>query len=188
MGAEIVNLYDPEGKVIWPGVSKVEEFAWEDLGDITSSQAALGAGAMDDASVEALTAAKRVIWTPEKRPIALDFRFEMDGSANDTSVIQLYARADRVDSSGNVQVDEYTRVATLTLTQGTQEGNTASTFFADNIAEAAFSWGSASRAIQVSGGDNHIARWRINKHGEKKFCFIASTLSVTTIHVWGRRL
>lgn len=185
---EPVNLVDPEGKFFWVGVSKVEEFAWEDLGDITVAQAALGAGAMDDASVEALTSTKTVIWTPEKRPIALDFRFEMDGSENDTSVIEVYSRADRVDSSGDIQVDEYTRVATLTLTQGTQVGNTASTFFADSIAESAFSWGSASRAIQVSGGDNHIARWRINKHGERKFCFIASTLSVTTIHVWGRRL
>lgn len=187
MGQQVSQL-DPEGKNIWPGISKVEEFPWEDLGDITSAQSALAAGAMDDASVEALAATKKVIWTPKKRPVAMDFRFEMDGSANDTSVLEAYARADRVDSSGDVQVDEYTRVATLTITQGTQVGNTASTFFADDIAETNFAWGSASRAIQVSSGDNHIARWRINKHGEKKFLFICSTLGVTTIHVWGRRL
>ena len=185
---EPVNVYDPEGKHVWSGVSKVEEFGWEDLGDITSAQAALGAGAMDDASVEALAAAKRVIWTPEKRSVALEFRFEMDGSANDTSVVECYARSNRVDSSGDTQVDEYTRFDTLTITQGTQEGNTASTFFADLIAEANTAWVSDTRLVQVASGDNHIARLLINKHGYVKFCFIVSTLGVTTIHVWGKRL
>lgn len=183
---EIVNQRDPEGKIIWPGMSNVEEYPWEDLGDITTAQTALAADGMDDASVVALAAAKTVIWVPEKRPVSLEFRFEMDGSEDDTSVLDLYARAKKISSAGVVSADRYTRVATLTLTQGTQDGDTA--HFADRAAISNEMWLSALREVITGTGDDHIVRILLNKHGYTNFLFIATTLSVTTIHIWGRRL
>lgn len=184
--SEIVSIKDPEGKIIWPGESHVEEYPWEDLGDITVAESALAADKMDDASVLALTATKTVIWTPEKAKVALEFRFEMDGSENDTSVLDLYARCNKISSAGVVSADRYTRVSTLTLTQGTQDGDTA--HFADSIVESNKAWLSAPSVVMPSSADNHIARYLINKHGYTKWLFIATTLGVTTIHVWGRRL
>lgn len=184
--SEIVNIADVEGKIIWPGESHVEEYAWEDLGDITTAENALAADGMDDVSVVALASAKTVIWTPQKRKVALEFRFEMDGSENDTSVLDLYARGNKISSAGVVSADRYTRVATLSLIQGTQDGDTA--HFADSIVESNGAWLSSRTTVMPSSADNHIARYLINKHGYTKWLFIATTLGVTTIHVWGRRL
>jgi hypothetical protein len=185
----LVNQRDPEGKIIWPGESHTEEYAWEDLGDITVQQAALAGNARDYASVTELAAANRVLWTPQKRKVSLEFRFEMDGAENATSIIACYGHCPRIDSSGDEQNDEFTIICSLTLTQGTQEGNTASTYFADTLAEGTDkAWLSSTTLIQKDGGDNQCARWLINKHGYRDFIFIATTLSVNTIHVWGRRL
>jgi len=183
---ERVQIYDPTGGLIYPGQSHVAEYPWEDLGDITTAQAALGADEMDDASVVALAAAKKVIWVPKRKPVAQEFRFEMDGSENDTSVLDLYARCNKISSAGVESADRYTRVSTLTLTQGTQDGDDA--HFADSIVESNKAWLSAPTAVMPSSADNHIARYLINKHGYTNFLFIATTLGVTTIHVWGRRL
>lgn len=185
---EVINQRDPDGKVIWPGESHVEEYAWEDLGDITVSEGALAADKMDDASVVALTSTKTVIWVPKKRKVALEFRFEMDGSVNTTSVLDLYARANKISSAGVISADHYTRVATLTIYQGTQEGDTTSTYFADRAAITNEAWLSALVEAIYSTGDDHIVRILLNKHGYTNFLFIATTLSVTTIHIWGRRL
>ena len=188
---EPVNQQDPEGKYIWPGESHVEEYAWEDLGDITVQQAALGVGALDYASVQALAVANRVFWKPQKRKVALEFRFEMDGSEDDTSVLALYGHSPRIDSSGDVQNDEYVHIIDLTIAQGTQQGNTASTFFANIVTETSASkaWLTATTMVKPSTElDNFMARWLLNKHGYRDFAWIATTRSVTTIHIWGRRL
>lgn len=187
----ITNPRDPEGKIIWPGESHVEEYAWEDLGDLTVQQAAFASANLDYATVYAVVAANRALWTPRKRKVALEFRFEMDGSENNTSVLKAYGHCPRIDSNGDEQNDEFVHIADLTITQGTQNGNTASTFFANVIAETSTSlaWLSTTSVIKPSTEiDDFVARWLINKHGYKDFVFIATTLGVTTIHIWGRRL
>lgn len=182
----IVNQRDPDGKIIWPGESHVEEYPWEHLGEITDNEDALGADEMDDASVEDFNGAKTVIWVPKKCKVALEFRFEMNGSPDDTSVLDCYVRCNKISSAGVISADHYTRVVTLSLIQGTQDGD--NDHFADSIIESNKAWLSGTTVVMPSSEDDHIARWLLNKHGYTNILFIATTLGVGEINVWGRRL
>ncbi len=38
--SEIVNLFDPEGVIVWPGAVHVKQYPWENVGSMTVAEAA----------------------------------------------------------------------------------------------------------------------------------------------------
>jgi len=167
---------DNEVTCVNPSEDYVQQYAWREAGQITSAQAALAVDARDHASVEALAAAKKVLFKPEHGSVALEFRFRSDGSENDANTIQVYAAA------GD---DHYTRIAQLVATQGQQDASEG--HFADSIVETLDNWLTDTKVVQPSSVDNHIARYILNTHGYDRFLFIVSTLATTTVYVDVRR-
>jgi len=140
---------------------------WVEAGSITSAEAALAVDERDNASVEAFATAKTIIYKRRTNKVWAEARFRLDGSENDTSVLQVYA------ASG---VDHYKFMGQLTITQGQQDST--SEHFADTIAPAnedtffeAAEWDAA----------NGIATYAWKMKGYDRFLIIVSTLGVTTV-------
>lgn len=143
--------------------SITNQIGWTELGNITVIQAALGVGARTISDVEGLATTKTVIWTV---PSKINFgyvRFRTDADA-DAWVVEMY---------GVRKDDEYLdRIATLTLTGGTQEAGAA--FFVDTI--VATNENSEKALAEVHSADNFIARYGGDFSGWDKLIFIASTI------------
>ena len=88
-------------------------------------------GERDNAAVEALADAKKVVIKLPNGIVSIEFRFRFDGSAGDQHVLQMSAAAG---------VDHYRFVAQLTLDQGTQVHTTDSIYFIDTVVPANESW------------------------------------------------
>ena len=142
----------------------VSQYPWVTAGTITTAQTALGTDKSAD-TVDALASGKTVIISPSLDSVAFDMRFKTTGgSENDTDTVNLYAmRGD----------DHYTRILTMTLTQGTQTDGTNT--FIDTITGASEKW--ADEIEVVSDGANGIAHLELNTHGYSKFLVIATTLN-----------
>lgn len=144
---------------------------------ITSEQSLLGATALDDASVVALAATKKVIIEPPTGWVAMELRFFGDIAAaeNTDDVVQLYAEAG---------ADHYRHFAQLTIIIGTQDYGTLYHFH-DDITPANEEWLTA--AAEVSPANNTFGSYTFNIHAHSKFLVIASDLDCTTIGVEYRR-
>lgn len=129
----------------------------------------------DNASVEALAAAKKVLIKPQNGTVSLELRFRSDGSANDDSIVQLFAAAGK---------DHYVNMAQLTVTQGTQI-DTGSIYFCDGITPANEIWITA--ASELTGTANDIGRYVFNTHGYDRFWIICNDLDTATLYVDWRR-
>jgi len=164
-----IHIYDRYGNWRFPGIYSQEQTPWDEQGSISSQQAALAVDARDHASVEALVDAKKVIISPDDGTTGLEIRFRGDGGDETQNVIQLYAEAGE---------DYYTKIATLTLTEGLQEAATGK--FIQNISESNGNWMSPRLSLNVA---DHIARYYILTHGYSKFLMIASTLNASNIYV-----
>jgi len=137
--------------------------------DATDYDGTLG---MADATVEALAAAKKVKITPFNGTPAIALRFKSDGSANDDSIIQLYA------ANG---VDHYQHMAQLTVTQGTQLYSTG-IYFCDKITPANEEWYSTVTELDGT-GINFIGGYVFNTHGCDRFLILCNDLDTTTLYV-----
>lgn len=141
--------------------------------------------ARDDASVEALAAAKKVIIKPPNGVVALELRFRFNGGAADQHVVQLFAAAG---------VDFYNLVATLTLDQGTQQHTSGAAgtgiWFIDTIVPSNEKWLTAQ--TELTDTSNHIGGYTMNMHGYDRLWAVASTLdtanSGTTLYVDWKQL
>jgi hypothetical protein len=144
---------------------------WRAGGEITVQQALLGAAALTHAAVEALADANKVLIEIPQGWLAGEFRFYSDSADNIGDIVEIYAA-----STSDSKPDHYRHVATLTLTNGTQEKD--SNTFIDTIS-AVSQWLTNKGA--VSPADNTFASYAMNFHGHSHILAIASTLNSTTL-------
>jgi len=179
MAAEVFIL-DPWKNVIFPGERHTRQYGWVNVGSITAvvaaGQAPIDVDKRADADVEALAAAKKALFLATNGTVAIEIRLRADGANNDAYEIQLYAEAG---------TDHYTKIADLTCTQGTQDGDAAEHFI-DTISEANKDWLTTPRVVDAQA--EHIARYVLNVHGYTKFLFVCTDLkSATNIYIDARR-
>lgn len=127
----------------------------------------------DDSLIEAVSSTKRVIIKPENGTVALLFRLRVNGTENDSNVLQILA------ASG---VDYYTKTAQLTTTAGGQLDSNGY-FFIDTIEEANNDWITDTAIIQPSTPDDDIAMYVLNTHGFDRFAFFATTRNSTGLYI-----
>lgn len=145
---------------------------WSNIGSITSEEAALGVDERDATTAEGLAAAKIVKIQPAGNVSAMLLRFRADGAADLNSVLELYA------SRGD---DYYTRIATLTITTGTQDTGTSTIHFIDEIVatnEQALFDGEEGTTLS-----EYIGMYYLRTFGFDRFLLIASDLDSTAVYV-----
>lgn len=141
--------------------------------------------ARDNASVEDLAAAKKVIIKPPTGVVAVEFRFRFNGIAGDQHVLQKFLAA------GD---DYYDLVDVLTIDQGTQQHTAGAAGtgikFCDTISSAGEKW--LTVTTQLSSTTNNIGRDTQNMHGYDRIWFVASTLDTenagTTLYIDWKQL
>jgi hypothetical protein len=148
---------------------------WVAAGSITSEQAALAVTGRDTATADALAAAK-IVKITNKSPgaYAFLFRFRADGAENLDSVLELYAARG---------TDHYSRIATLTITTGTQDTDTSTIHFVDKI--AATNEETLLDGEEGAGTSNadFIDYYYVRTLGFDKFLFVCSDLDSTTVYI-----
>lgn len=148
-----------------PSEDYVNQFTWEEIGDITVQQTALAVDGSDWDTINALAATNKLVYYPNNGTVAFEVRFRCDVNAGD-NVVNLYAMAG----------DDYARlVGTLTCTQGTLEYS-ATEFFCEEIVQSVENWISTTSVVCETGGANNMASLVINAHGYDRFIFVATTL------------
>lgn len=147
---------------------------WIEAGSITSEEAALDVDERDVATADALAAAKTVKIT-NKSPgaYAYLFRFRADGGDLD-SILELYA------ARGN---DHYSRIATLTITTGTQDTDTSTIHFVEKIAAANEETLFDGEEGTGTSNANFIDYYYVRTLGFDKFLFICSDLDSDTVYI-----
>lgn len=143
---------------------------WINVGSITTESSDLAVTGRDYATVEAITTAYIMKFSPPvPGPYAMLMRFRSDGSNNDDSVVQLY---------GSHGADDYHKLAQLTITQG-QQIDSGSIYFVDTITPASENalWdGEESNITDMIG----IYYMRIL--GIDRFAIICTDLDTTTVY------
>jgi len=136
-------------------------------GKITVQQAL--PSSLDDASVEAIADANKVIIKPKNGVASLEIRFRSDGNENDQNIVALLAA---------VGVDHYRLIDTLTVDQGAQVFS-GSIKFGDQIAGAA-QWITPTSRVTPT---DSIGSYVLNTHAYDRFLLVASTLATTTLYI-----
>ncbi len=154
--------------------------SWIDLGDLSSSQAALAVTARDYAAVVALAAAKKVLWDVQIGYNCIEVRFSTDAAA-DAQVVDVLA------ASGE---DEFVRIATLTLTGGAQtapaKARAVAGTYCDTMVISNTAWHGSIEVVE-GGANDYISRFVVDLLGYDKVLFHATTLAgSTTITIEGR--
>lgn len=147
---------------------------WIAAGSITT-ESSLAVTARDVVTVDALATAKTVkLVPPLPGPYAMLLRFRADGSADVDSVLELYAARE--------VGDHYSRAATLTILTGTQDTDTSTIHFIDEITPGNEDLIFAG-VENIGTGDNHIASYYCRTLGNDRFIIVASDLDSTTVYV-----
>ncbi len=141
--------------------------------------------ARDNASVEALADAKKVISKPHNGIGSIEFRFRFNGIAGDQHVLQCFAGAG---------VDFYRYWGQLTIDQGTQQHTAGAAgtgiWFIDIVLPANEEWHTAQ--TELSDASNHMGGYTMNTHRYDRFWFVASTLDTanagTTLYIDWKQL
>lgn len=147
---------------------------WFNAGNITSQEAALDVDERDVVSAEALASTKTIIITPPGNVHAILLRFRADGNADVDSELQLYAA--RGDN------DHYSRVATLTITTGTQDTDTSTIHFVDKIAATNEETLFDPEEGAGTSNANFIDYYYFRTLGFDRFLLIANDLDSTTVY------
>jgi hypothetical protein len=142
---------------------------------ITTTHAALTTD-KSASTTHALATAYTALIQPDEGVVAMEMRFRVDGSDGDSNVLELYAMAGADD--------HYTRIATLTLTAGTQTDGTY--LFCDTVVITNEFW--IDDIIAISDAGNNIAKVALNLQGYTHFALIASTLNSTAVYVDWRQI
>ena len=157
---------------------------WEDLGNLTASQAALAVTARDYSTVTDLTDAKTIQAILPNDASGVEFRFETTANA-DSTVINIYVAADNTMYDGSTE-DSFTLGATLTLTGGQQTG-TASNVFVDTIVVTASSGILTTDDEVIDSAADRMCIWKADFRGWKHVVVIATTLEAgSTLHAHAR--
>lgn len=143
--------------------------SWQTIGTITTLNATLAVGGRAQSDITAIATANKAVWDPVDSDInAVEFRFQTDADA-DAHVVEVWAAA------GNN--DHYTLIATLTLTGGTQEGD-SSQYFVDTITTANENLFQDGEVMDSA--TNRICRYAVDLCGYDRLCLIATTLASST--------
>ena len=126
--------------------------------------------ARSNTSVEALAAAKKIIFYIPQGWVSLEFRYRTDGSEDDDSVVQVFAAAGK---------DHYRHVDQHTIIQGTQLYSTG-IYFNDTITSAGETWITATSEPAPTNG---IASYIMNCHKYDRLWIVANDLDTTSIYV-----
>jgi hypothetical protein len=172
-----VYVRDRGGTVVSPGelVSITEK--WTVVGSISASQGVLGVTSRTVAILDALPDANQAGADFIDGTNGIHFRFRTNATDNDVWVVEVYNAA-----KGDQYLD---RIATLTLTTGTQAANSGYTFV-DTIAETNANGLGTWKVIHS--GDNYIASYAGYLAGMTRVRFIASTLPAGhTLYIDARR-
>ncbi len=145
--------------------SLIAQYEWQNKGNISVAGSALTTD-KSAATVHALTATTFVRIQIDDGVVAFNIRWR-GGSDGDSNVHVLYAM--RGDD------DHYTRIATITLTTGTQTDGTY--LFVDTIVITNEKWTDTIELI--SDGTNGIAHITFNTHGYKNFVLLGTTVNST---------
>lgn len=146
--------------------------SWVCAGSITAESTALAATGRAVATADATGATKVVVVRhADARPRAMLLRFRSDGSNNVDSVLNLYAARGP---------DDYTLVATLTITQG-QQLDSGTIYFVDTIvATAEETLLDGEEGICTT---DQIAQYYMRTMGFDRFLFQATDLDTTTVYI-----
>lgn len=156
-----------------------EQHPFEEVGDITSVHAVLGVTERNETFVDALAAKWKVIYEVPFGVPAIEVRVRSVGATeNDTVDIHIYAKPKTPGSAE--KPEHYTRIGELTLDQGKQDANNASTHFADVASIASNLW---APGLTVQTTTDEIGRVYLNTAGYEKFLFIVSAMAQTSIYI-----
>ncbi|MCP4598522.1 hypothetical protein [Neptuniibacter sp.] len=150
-------------------------------GTVTTAQTALAVTARDEDSVDALAAAKTVIFEVPYGTPALDIRVRADGNDNDTNVLDFYAKP---ITAGGLDPEHYTRMFTLTGDRSTQIASTG-IYFMDSFVISNNQW---EAGYTVENTTNEIDHLRVNTDGYEKILVIVTALVSTTVYVDVKKL
>ena len=153
--------------------SATPQYPWKNAGSLTTEQAVLTTD-KSSAAVDALTSTGTVFITPSDNTVAIELRFRCTGTEDLDDIITLY---------GMRGTDHYTRMATITLINGTQTDGTYT--FHDSVAIANEKW--IDDIVAVNDAADGIGRVAFNTQGYSKFLLIANDLDNDAILVdWVR--
>lgn len=142
-------------------------------GSMSVANGALAVDGRDDATVEAIVEANKVIIKPKSGVVALELRFRSDGTEDgDQEVVNLYAAAG---------VDFYTLLDTLTIDRGTMEYS-STIFFYDKVVSTGEEWLTA--ASESGDTSDNMGRYVFNTHGYDRFCLVMTTKDVNTTNLY----
>jgi len=149
------------------------QYPWRNAGSLTTEQAVLTTD-KSAATVNALTSTGTVFIAPTDNTVAIELRFRCTGTEDVDDIVTLY---------GMRGTDHYTRMATLTLINGTQTDGTYT--FHDTVTIGNEKW--IDDIVDMSDAADGIARVCFNTHGYSKFLLIANDLDNDAILVdWVR--
>lgn len=145
---------------------------WFNVGSITEASTAFTATGRAVATANSTGSTKVVTLSFEMSvPHALLLRFRSDGSDDADNVIDVCV------ARGN---DDYTRIASLTATQG-QQLDSDNIYFADAITAA--NEDTLFDGEESSGTTDYIAHYYVRTLGFDKFIFQVTTLASTTVYI-----
>jgi len=146
---------------------------WKNCGNITSQEAALGVDERDNASVEALSATKKIKIDIPTGAYAALLRFRADGGNNIDSVVELY---------NQWGTDHYHLLAQLTIVEGQQDTDDSTIHFIDTItpgSEDSLFDGEEPSAMTT----DDIAHYYVRTLGSSNFLLMCSDLDSTTVYL-----
>ena len=150
---------------------------WENIGNLTATQATPAVGARDWATMVALTDAKTIQWDVPELSEYVEFRFETKADA-DAHVVEMWVAVNQYMMDGETE-DQFTLGAILTLTGGKQQA-TQTNFFIDTIAVTASNGVLISDDEVLDSATDRIAIYRVNLKGYRKLIMIATTFEAST--------
>jgi len=156
-------------------VPAISQEVWGVVGTITASQA-MPTTDKSYATVKAYGTTKLALLRSSDGSVAQNVRFRGTATDANSNVIEL------IGMRG--EADHFTRIATLTLTTGTQIYSSG-VLFVDTIVVTNEKWIDAIAVVSPAGND--IAHIAFNTHGWRYFGFIASTLNSTSVIVEAAR-
>lgn len=169
------------------GYTSINEFRerqpFQFKGEITSAEATLIVTARDENTVDALASTKTVIIEiPEGTP-GLEIRIRADGNADDTNVLDFYAKPRTI--GGSQDPEHYTRMFTLTGDRSAQKAGGSGIYFVDQFAISNNKW---QPGYTVENTTDEIDRLRFNTDGYEKILIIATALVTATVYVDAKKL
>jgi len=148
---------------------------WKDLGaSITTADVAWTGAELKTATVEGLASTLCITADIPHGTANVELRFYGTATADDANVVNIYGKR---ENDGYYQL-----LATLTITTGTGQRESATVLWADTIVEDTDATPLAS-GVAISPADNSIARYGFKPGGFTKLAIIMTTKQVGTTNI-----